>query len=82
MKIFSDKLFRLKSKLYLVVAGDAGSRQKLTVVGFYRQLVFVAEGYIQIDWFLERIGDGFSVNIPRTKKLLVSRSGWLNRYCQ
>ena len=84
MKIFSDKLFRLKLELYLVIAGDAGS-QKLTVAGFYRQLVLVAQGYIQIDWFwlIERIGVGFSVNnIPFARKLLVCRLAGLNRYCQ
>jgi len=41
MKIFSDKPFRLKPKLYVVIAGDAGSK-KLTVAGFYGQLVLVA----------------------------------------
>jgi hypothetical protein len=82
MKIFSDKLFRLKLKLYLVIAGDAGS-QKLTVASFYRQLVLVAQGYIQIDWFwlIERIGVSVN-NTPLARKLLFCRAAWLNRYCQ
>jgi hypothetical protein len=82
MKIFSDKLIRLKPKLYLVIAGDAGS-QKLTVAGFYRQLVLVAQGYIQIDWSCSNVRIGFPLNnIPLARKLLFRRAAGLNRYCQ
>jgi hypothetical protein len=84
MKIFSDKPCRLKPKLQLVIAGDVRS-QKLTVAGFYREFVLVAQGYTQIDWFwwIERIGVGFVVNnIPLARKLPICRSAWLNRCCQ
>ena len=50
MKIFSNKLLRRELKLDLVIAGNAW-RKHFTVAGRYRELVLVAQGHVQIDWF-------------------------------
>ena len=70
VQIFSNKLLRRKLKLDLVIAGNAGSKH-FPVAGRYRQLVIVAQGHIQIDWFWlnGRIGH-FLNDLPFARELL------------
>jgi hypothetical protein len=68
VEIFSDKLLRRKLKLDLVVAGNAGSKH-FTVTGRHRQLVLLAQGYVQIDWFWLN-GGHLLKNLPFARELL------------
>jgi len=82
-RTFSEwPLLRRKLKLDLVIAGNAGSKH-FPVAGRYRQLVIVAQGHVQIDWFwLNGRVDHFLNDLPFARELLFCCTAGLNHQCQ